>query len=91
MTNFADKFIPPRLKKMNDGEPAFPQSDNTGNLEEWKHGMSLRDWFAGMALSGWYTNTGGLPAESHLTIYAAHFYLMADSMIAEREKHAHKD
>ncbi len=35
-----------------DGGPAFPQHANTGNLEGWRHGLSLRDYFAGSALIG---------------------------------------
>ena len=31
---------------------AFPIAAGVGNLEEWRHGMSLRDYFAAAALTG---------------------------------------
>lgn len=51
-------------------------------------GMTMRDWFAGMALSGLatlYAVAGGL-SEDIAKANATVSYLMADAMIAERNK-----
>lgn len=64
----------------NDGGPAFP----TAELD----GMTLRDWFAGQALVGLAT----LFLQAHGTVgeiykgNAEIAYMMADAMLAEREK-----
>ena len=83
----------------NDGGPAFPRTvflQSTG--EAWsttkmmlpQSGMTLRDWFAGMALSTSAIFIGereATPAEAAVELaYFAH--LIADAMLAEREKHA---
>ena len=67
---------------MNDGGPAFPQADYTGNLEDWKHGMSLRDWFAVMAA---FQEVKQLAEFEDISFQAAR-YLIADRMLSEREK-----
>lgn len=72
--------------KKNDGGPAFPRGfdfekfSNCIDVE----GMTLRDWFAGQAIMGhsrksdWYDfETGAI---------AKNAYLLADAMIAERDK-----
>lgn len=77
-----------------DGGSAFPQLKYEEILSPlgkdrfpiFSGGMTLRDWFAGMALSGWYTNHGELPHRDYLELYAANFYLIADAMLAERER-----
>lgn len=35
-----------------EGGPAFPVDANTGDLESWRMGMSLRDYFAGQFMCG---------------------------------------
>ena len=66
------------MKESNDGGPAFPyDSDMAG-----QPGMSLRDWFAGDALkSGKWDN--GERSFKQATEWCG---IMADAMIAEREK-----
>ena len=73
------------MSKVNDvvGElsPAFPQHAETGNMEFWRHGMTLRDYFAGIVLGALILkykeeeDTTGLPE------YA---YDVADSMLKVR-------
>lgn len=48
----------------NDGGPAFPQPADQGNLEDWRHGMSLRDWFAGQAMQGLLADHKDHPEEA---------------------------
>lgn len=69
-------------EERNDGGPAFPG----GSLPEHPHvpnGMSLRDYFAGQALSsvGSFWSDEETRAE-----YAKRSYLMADAMLAARQK-----
>ena len=75
-----------------DGGPAFPSAVAIGPAgdvyEGVDGGMTLRDWFAGQALAGLLANpsreeAGTRPAEAH---YAAASYLIADAMLAERDK-----
>ena len=82
------------MSEMNNGGPAFPQSDLSGygiGPVDGMAGMSLRDWFAGQALAGWLASYGpdaGHPANrpgSRETV-ARQAYEIADAMIAEREK-----
>lgn len=56
--------------------PAFPQSASTGNLEDWRHGISMRDYFACAALA-WITAGDPLKA-------AERTYLVADQMLIVR-------
>lgn len=79
------------MSKINDGGPAFPVSGDVGNLEEWKHGISLRDYFAAKALPAVYsdycTSARALGFdEDWKTGVAIDAYAMADAMLAEREK-----
>jgi hypothetical protein len=75
-----------------DGGQAFPvpaANSHAGNMFYPETGMTLRDWYAGLAMQGMYAHhvlgrfvdyngdTGG---------YAEAAFLMADAMIAEREK-----
>ena len=69
----------------NDGGPAYPV--DRGNPRD-PQGMSLRDWFAGQALAGFLAS---LPKEMatmgmDYDRYGKCCYILADVMIAEREK-----
>ena len=70
----------------NTGGPAFPAMRYEFGGED--DGMSLRDWFAGMAMQGLIASPRGTPngADATDTYYAEMAYIMADAMIAEREK-----
>ena len=63
----------------NTGGPAFPVG--SGDMRD-PTGMTLRDWFAGMAMQGLVSSPRSIPRAT----IAEHAYLMADAMIAEREK-----
>lgn len=67
----------------NDGGPAFPHMKAEGH-NDYAGGMSLRDYFAGQAivcvLADSSTSADDIPR------IAAAAYLVADAMIAEREK-----
>ena len=75
-------------------EPAFPQDAQTGNLELWRQGMSLRDYFAGQALAGldWRgleLDKTSLASRENQTLgesFAERAYYLADVMLKEREK-----
>ena len=60
-------------------KPAFPQHAATGNVEHWRHGMSLRDWFAGQALAGIISNPDVLTAPPDMIAKVA--YDIADAMV----------
>lgn len=64
----------------NDGGPAYPSwtADMPG---EGSWGMSLRDYFAGQALAHLYTQD-----EGNVTNVAEWAYVVADAMLAERDK-----
>ena len=73
----------------NDGGPAFPQISELGDVAATSNGMSLRDWFAGQALVAVMDlckcdirNTNEKKSE----MFARKAYLMADAMLAAREK-----
>ncbi len=71
--------------------PAFPQTYNTGNMETWKHGMSLRDYFAAAALpsviaSYLAANGNGCAADHAIRNVPALAYKYADAMLKERAK-----
>ena len=70
-------------KKKEDGGPAFPHQP----IGEEFTGMTLRDWFAGQVLAGLMARTG--PDDDFLFrsgTAALRAYIIADAMIAEREK-----
>lgn len=79
---------------MNDGGPAFPLTDDAMREDmttpyEPMRGMSLRDYFAGKALPGviadpWYAEQEDVPFDA--ASIAADCYMIADAMLAEREK-----
>ena len=87
------------MSKANDGGPAFPVDnaamDGQGGV--WKHavgltGMTLRDWFAGQALPEMMEVTKAEAAksaekdETSSQWIARMAYVMADAMLAERDK-----
>ena len=73
---------------IDDGGPAFPCPDDYAqdgrpiygprNIQ----GMSIRDWFAGQALASYADWGNAAPCDD----VAAECYLMADAMLAERQK-----
>lgn len=69
---------------MDESEPAFPQHANTGNMESWKHGMTLRDYFAGQALAA--MRLGLLTSEIVIAGYAERAYQFADAMLKQRSQ-----
>ena len=76
---------------MKDGGPAFPvecswtdgepKGMQTGNALGWATGMSLRDYFAAAALQALVTREMRAP-----TAAAEQAYVIADAMLAERDK-----
>ena len=86
-------------EKPNNGGPAFPDLqpmyDCGSDLQELAGGMSLRDYFAGQALSGIMAVAASpLDApqpqcDSHIAVWAANAYAMADAMIAARKEPSH--
>ena len=62
----------------NTGGPAFPGENCLYNK-----GMTLRDYFAAKAMQGWLGSRPTLIDELRV---AAAAYILADAMIAEREK-----
>lgn len=83
---------------INDGGPAFPVSGFEGKpdsaMKNWilepqnpSEGMTLRDWFAGQALPGLVASVITLNDEPDRDKRLAYLcYLVADAMLAEREK-----
>jgi hypothetical protein len=80
----------------NDGGNAFPSGPQVMGPdgrwgEPWDAGMSLRDWFAGQMLNGLAPRIfdQGYPQKMELVEVqwaVASAYLLADAMLAEREK-----
>jgi hypothetical protein len=88
------------MSKINDGGPAFPQSDlsayGMGPSETQNCGMTLRDWFAGQALAGLTSYADDpLRLQGDETVEEARqrfwrglanvSYVIADAMLAARE------
>lgn len=76
-----------------DGGPAFPGAwhpEMGWSPTQIPSGMSLRDWFAGQALAGIAANPEGITVDGETkrdpSAYALVAYLLADAMLAEREK-----
>lgn len=63
------------------GGPAFPVLDS--NLNDGRHGMSLRDWFAGMVASGLVSRHPG-PSLARRDGIAQDSYKIADAMLEVR-------
>ena len=84
------------MSEIDNGGPAFPIPGDVGNLEDWKHGMSLRDYFAAKAMNAVLANNGGaVQANSAcgwslcnctFSDVAEFSYQVADAMLAERER-----
>lgn len=77
---------------INDGGPAFPQNDAVINRINNHSGMTLRDWFAGQALVGVFASTAhpaspGIGRQDY-PLAAIDAYVIADAMLAEREREA---
>ena len=73
-------------KRIKDGGSAFPyESTPDGRFYS---GMTLRDYFAGQALAGSISasENNGFINVQQAGKFAAEAYLVADAMIAEREK-----
>lgn len=75
----------------NTGGPAFPKQAirlTNGTLEGNNEGMTLRDYFAAKAMQGLIASPRGTPngADATDTYYAEMAYIMADAMLAERER-----
>ena len=70
------------MSNANDGGPAFACSD----VSYYQKGMTLRDYFAGQALAGRLSNGVFYNAKE----VACVAYIMADAMLAERNKHETK-
>ena len=76
----------------NDGGPAFPRLYSRSD-EDGTHGMSLRDWFAGQVVGHLVSNPNQNPdwirtatAGEQAQVYAFNAYLIADAMLAARER-----
>ena len=66
-------------------EPAFPQGAETGNMEFWRHGMSLRDFFAGLIMAALVVKYSGSGTDYYLPEnLPAWAYATADEMLKER-------
>ena len=70
----------------NQGGCSFPQHPGTGNLEEWRFGMSLRDYFAAKAMQSLIVVDIGHIDETWVTQMTTVAYRLADAMLREREK-----
>ncbi len=77
-----------------DGGPAFPRGGS--DHDEPEDGMSLRDWFAGQVVNGIAAALGReFPAdttpESLVVNLSISSYVIADAMLAERNKEGEPD
>ena len=72
------------MTKKPNGGPAFPRAGMklAGGVDQPTNGMTLRDWFAGQALASDASPHNAWPNDER----ADWCYLMADAMLAEREK-----
>lgn len=72
----------------NNGGPAFPTLAVMGDIAASEGGMTLRDYFAAKAMQGAMASfINGIPANAETdTQLAKASYLIADAMLAEREK-----
>jgi hypothetical protein len=71
------------------GGPAFPNSEQVGDMSVTYGGMSLRDYFAAKAMQGLATTFEGMTLETieeSIPVVAKISMAMADAMLAERAK-----
>ncbi len=81
------------MNMINDGGPAFPQSEAWGSRHPVPGGMTLRDYFAAKAMQSMLLDTkqfagcglGEAPLAAVPDIIAGWSYLMADAMLKARE------
>ena len=74
---------------MKDGGSAFPvfAAVRAGaDYDMLERGMTLRDWFAGQALAGSMTERLNFLTDEETIRYAEEAYMLADAMLAQREK-----
>ena len=72
---------------MDNSRPAFPVvCQDMSKYQVCESGMSLRDWFAGLALQGIASVLHDGIRPEDLLLMAQACYLIADLMLAEREK-----
>lgn len=68
------------------GGPAFPGGSNVGRSYDLESdGMTLRDWFAGQALTAIAMDHGDA-CDGYREAISRRAYLVADAMLAERDK-----
>ena len=80
----ADKTITDDVPNwVNTGGPAFPQTNALPSY--YGEGMNLRDWFAGQAM-GNMLDGSSWPQDEEAPEIARRSFLLADAMLAEREK-----
>lgn len=80
------------MSTKNDGGPAFARAESTSHVRygdtEAQDGMSLRDYFASKAMQGFCANSSHMVTDGQHEFKnaAVAAYLLADAMIAERDK-----
>lgn len=76
------------MSKKNDGGPAFPKIvEGIGGTVQSIGGMSLRDYFASQALAGTMASgSEAVQSKEQAAFIATESYLMADAMLAARDK-----
>lgn len=73
------------MTQKQDGGPAFPHIPTHGSND----GMTLRDYFAGQVISDVFLNgfeAGNLSPEGTAKLASKWAYIIADAMLAERER-----
>ena len=68
--------------KINDGGPAFPQSEGMGSLSRKHKGLSIRDYFAAQAMQGFLST---VKVDCPDDLIAIDAYNLADAMLKARE------
>lgn len=72
------------MQKINDGGRAFPWCGDLNDCPTINLGMTLRDYFAAKAMQGIVASVGA--AQMRVDEAADFAYLIADAMLAAREK-----
>lgn len=77
--------------KANDGGQAFPMQAIMGGdgylAAPRQDGMTLRDYFAAAALQGLLASFAGMKMPSESSAWSKDAYMLADAMLAERDRH----